>query len=48
VRPATPRGSARTTYTPTADGYGWAKSFRAPEGEWQPMIEGRLTRHEPS
>lgn len=40
-----PRGSARTTYTPTADGYTWTKQFRPPgEDGWQPMIEGRLTR----
>jgi hypothetical protein len=40
----TPRGSARTTYTPTPDGYAWSKAFRPPGGAWQPMIEGRLTR----
>jgi hypothetical protein len=41
---STPRGSARTTYTPTADGYTWSKQFRPPDGPWQPMIDGRLTR----
>ena len=42
---STPRGSARTTYTPTADGYAWSKQFRPPGGlDWQPMVEGKLTR----
>jgi hypothetical protein len=41
---SSPRGSARTTYTPAADGYAWSKRFRPPGGEWAPMIEGRLTR----
>jgi hypothetical protein len=39
------RGSARTTYTPTADGYAWSRQFRSPgDDRWQPMIEGTLTR----
>ncbi len=42
---SSPRGSARTTYTPTADGYTWSKQFRAPDDDrWQPMIDGTLTR----
>lgn len=37
---SSPRGSARTTYTPTADGYTWSKQFRSPDDDrWQPMIE---------
>jgi hypothetical protein len=42
---SSPRGSARTTYTPTPDGYAWSKAYRAPDGAtWQPMIEGTLVR----
>ena len=41
----TERGSARTTFTPTADGYRWSKSFRAPgAGEWAPVVRGELRR----
>ena len=40
----TERGSARTTFSPTPDGYRWSKEFRAPgSGEWSPVVEGELT-----
>jgi hypothetical protein len=39
----TDRGAARTTYTPTADGYRWSKSYRPPdEDEWATLVEGRM------
>jgi hypothetical protein len=41
----TERGSARTTFTPTDDGYRWSKSFRAPGSEvWSPVVAGRMHR----
>ncbi|TQS41370.1 DUF1579 domain-containing protein [Cryptosporangium phraense] len=41
---ATARGEARTTYTPSSDGYAWTKDFRAPGAtDWSPVISGRLT-----
>ncbi|GAA5129962.1 DUF1579 domain-containing protein [Pseudonocardia adelaidensis] len=41
----TERGSARTTFTPTTDGYRWGKWFRAPGvDEWSPVVTGELRR----
>jgi hypothetical protein len=41
----TERGSARTTFAPTADGYRWSKSFRAPGADgWSPVVAGELRR----
>jgi hypothetical protein len=41
----TERGSARTTFTATADGYRWSKVFRAPGAdEWSPVVAGELRR----
>jgi hypothetical protein len=41
----TERGSARTTFSATADGYRWSKEFRAPGAdEWSPLVEGELHR----
>lgn len=41
----TGRGSARTIFTPTPDGYRWSKSFRAPgSAEWSPVVTGELRR----
>jgi hypothetical protein len=45
---SSPRGHARTTYTPTADGYAWSKQFRPPDDDrWQPVLDGTLTRERP-
>lgn len=41
----TERGSARTRFTPTPDGYRWSKEFRAPGSDvWSPVVAGEL-RH---
>jgi hypothetical protein len=43
----TERGSARTTFAPTADGYRWSKSFRPPGTDvWSPVVAGELRRTE--
>jgi hypothetical protein len=42
---ATERGSARTTFAATADGYRWSKAFRAPDADaWSPVVAGELHR----
>jgi hypothetical protein len=42
---STERGSARTTFTATADGYRWSKEFRAPDSHaWAPVVAGELRR----
>ena len=41
----TERGSARTTFAATADGYRWSKEFRAPDSDvWSPVVAGELHR----
>jgi hypothetical protein len=41
----TERGSARTTYAATPDGFRWSKSFRAPGAQaWSPVVAGELRR----
>jgi hypothetical protein len=43
----TARGSSRTTYAPTADGYRWRKEFQAPGTEgWATVVEGELHRED--
>jgi hypothetical protein len=40
-----PRGSARTTFTPTPSGYGWSKQFRASDTDpWQDVFTEELKR----
>jgi hypothetical protein len=41
----TERGSTRTTFAATADGYRWSKLFRAPGSDaWSPVVTGELHR----
>lgn len=40
-----PRGSARTTFTPTGDGYRWSKQFRRTQDDpWQTVFTEELHR----
>jgi hypothetical protein len=40
-----PRGSSRTTFTPTPDGYRWSKRFSPDDGhDWQLVFTDDLTR----